>query len=79
MSVPRLLEIIRKQGAYHNKEIAFLGEVVSVSPLKVSTNGITLEPNNLKILSELQLQKGDEVQLLVTGAFFVVLGKVISP
>jgi hypothetical protein len=78
MSIPRLLQIIREEGAVFNREYFYLGEVESSSPLKIKTNGIILDSDQLKIINNQTFNLNDTVLLIKVSAFFIVIGKVVS-
>lgn len=78
MSYARLLKIMSNQNGSVNTS-QYLGTISSISPLKISTNDIELDKDNLlKIDNGETFNSGDEVLLLKMGALFIVIGKVVS-
>ncbi|WML42707.1 DUF2577 family protein [Neobacillus sp. PS3-40] len=63
MSIAELAYIIRKEGAYHNSPLPFLGEVSSVDPLKIKTHGIELDDDQFYIVQETEFRVGQTVIL----------------
>lgn len=50
MSIPRLLQIIRDEGGNKNQSF-LLGEISSITPIKVKTNNIELDQEQLKMIN----------------------------
>jgi hypothetical protein len=76
MSIPRLLQIIREESKPLNQQNHFLGEISSITPLKVRTNDVELDNDQLKSLTSEIPQLNDIVLLVKVNALFIILGIV---
>jgi hypothetical protein len=76
MSIPRLLQIIREESKSLNQQNHFLGEISSITPLKVRTNDVELDNDQLRSISSENPQLNDVVLLIKVGAIFIILGIV---
>jgi hypothetical protein len=77
VSYSSLIEFMRSQASSQINKSELLGEVSSISPLKVKTNGIELDTDQLKVLNNQIFEVNDVVLLISVGGFFIVLGKVV--
>jgi hypothetical protein len=75
-SIPRLIQIMREEGAALNEQIVLLGEVTSINPLIINTNEIDLDKDELKTINTLTFELNDEVFLLKMNKFYYVIGIV---
>jgi hypothetical protein len=75
-SIPRLIQIMREEGAALNEQIVLLGEVTSINPLIINTNEIDLDEDELKTINTLTFELNDEVFLLKMNKFYYVIGIV---
>jgi hypothetical protein len=75
MSVPQLLQIIREESQPKNQQHIFFGEISSINPVKVKTNNIELDNDQLKTTVE-NLQLNDVVLLVKVSTIFVISGIV---
>jgi hypothetical protein len=76
MSIPRLLQIIREESKSLNQQNHFLGEISSINPLKVRTNEVELDNDQLRSVTSENLQLNKIVLLVKVGAVFIILGIV---
>jgi hypothetical protein len=49
----KILQLIRKQGAYHNPPSILIGEVTSLTPFKVKTGDLELDNEHLLVADQL--------------------------
>jgi hypothetical protein len=76
MSIPRFLQIIREESNHINQQNHFLGEISSINPLKVRTNEVELDNDQLRSITSEIPQLNDVVLLVKVGAIFIILGIV---
>jgi hypothetical protein len=76
MSIPRFLQIIREESQSLNQQNLFLGEISAINPIKVRTNEIELDNDQLKVIATENLQLNDIVLLVKVGSIFIILGIV---
>ena len=87
-----LIENMREQGKYFNKDNIFMGVVISTAPFKVKMNNIILEKANLmicksvidrnKAISETNYKWNfkvkDKVLLICAAEKFIIIDKVVD-
>jgi hypothetical protein len=78
MSIPRFWQIVHEETGAKNKQNFYLGEVSSINPLKVRTNDIELDNDQLRSITSETLVLNKEVLLVKVGSFFIILGIVRS-
>jgi Protein of unknown function (DUF2577) len=80
MGVSKLMQVLNEQSSRNVPTLFFVGKISSVSPLKVRTNEIELDNDQLKIINKQQifstLQTNNEVLLVRQGAVFIIVGKL---
>jgi hypothetical protein len=76
MSIPRLLQIIREESRPLNQQNPFLGEISSITPLKVRTKEVELDNDQLRSIASEDPQLNDVVLLSKVGSIFIILGIV---
>jgi hypothetical protein len=76
MSIPRLLQIIREESRPLNQQNPFLGEISSITPLKVRTKEVELDNDQLRSIASENPQLNDVVLLSKVGSIFIILGIV---
>jgi hypothetical protein len=76
VSIPRFLQIIREESQSLNQQNLFLGEISAINPIKVRTNEIELDNDQLKVIATENLQLNDIVLLVKVGSIFIILGIV---
>lgn len=53
MSFAEFTQMVREEGKHFNDKSLYIGEVVSVNPIRVKTNGVILDPDQLKVATYL--------------------------
>jgi hypothetical protein len=76
MSIPRLLQIIREESKPLNQQNHFIGEISSINPLKVRTNEVELDNDQLRSITSDNLQINDVVLMIKVKSYFIILGIV---
>ncbi|MCM3730077.1 DUF2577 family protein [Fictibacillus nanhaiensis] len=80
MGVSKLIQVLNEQSSKSVPTLFYVGKISSVSPLKVRTNEIELDNDQLKIINKQQifstLQTNNEVLLVRQGAVFIIVGKL---
>jgi hypothetical protein len=76
MSIPRFLQIIREESQSLNQQNHFIGEISSINPLKVRTNEVELDNDQVRSITTEIPQLNDEVLLVKVGTVFIILGIV---
>jgi hypothetical protein len=75
-SIPRFWQILHEETDAKNKQNFFLGEISSINPLKVRTNEIELDNDQLKSITSEIPQLNDVVLLVKVNAIFIIQGIV---
>ncbi|UGB31714.1 DUF2577 family protein [Metabacillus sp. B2-18] len=62
MSFAEFTQMVREEGKHFNDKSLYIGEVVSVNPIRVKTNGVILDSDQLKVATYLsQVTSSDGV------------------